>query len=422
MIDLKEIFSISEVAWKPLGEVGEFQRGKRFVKKDIVPEGIPCIHYGEMYTHYGVWAIESKSFLRKDLVSNKNLRVAQKGDVVMVAAGEAIEDIGSATAWLNDNEVVIHDACFSFRSNLSPKYIAYFSRTREFQKQIRRHVSSGKISAINERGLSKVCIPIPCPAKPKKSLNIQQKIVDILDTFAELTTELTTELTAELTAREKQYAYYREELFKFGEGEVDWLPLGDESLGELIRGSGLPKSDFSEEGVPAIHYGQIYTYYGTHTTETISFVSSETAKKLKKVDTGDVIITNTSENIEDVGKSLVYLGTETAVTGGHATIFKPTGRLSAKFFAYYTQTFQFYRSKRKLAKGAKVIDVSAKDLAKIKIPVPTPEEQARIVTILDQFDTLTASISEGLPKAIELRQKQYEYYRNALLNFPKNED
>ncbi|HBR81591.1 MAG TPA: restriction endonuclease subunit S, partial [Enterococcus sp.] len=83
-------------------------------------------------------------------------------------------------------------------------------------------------------------------------------------------------------------------------------------------GNGLPKSDFTETGVPAIHYGQIYTYYKTFTTETKSFVSPETAMKLRKVDSGDVVITNTSENLEDVGKAVAYLGNVQAVTGGHA--------------------------------------------------------------------------------------------------------
>ena len=188
-------------------------------------------------------------------------------------------------------------------------------------------------------------------------------------------------------------------------------------LGVFIRGNGLPKSDFTEIGVPAIHYGQIYTHYGTHTTETISFVSKETAKKLRKVNYGDVVITNTSENLEDVGKALVYLGKEQAVTGGHATIFKPSENLNAKFFAYFTQTEGFAKQKRKLAKGTKVIDISAKDMAKIKIPIPPLAEQERIVAILDKFDTLTSSITEGLPREIELRQKQYEYYRDQLLMF-----
>ena len=188
----------------------------------------------------------------------------------------------------------------------------------------------------------------------------------------------------------------------------------------MVRGSGLPKSDFTETGVPAIHYGQIYTRYKMYVKETISFVSEETAKNLRKVNHGDVVITNTSENLEDVGKAVVYLGKKQAVTGGHATIFKPSEAISGSFFAYLTQTATFVGQKRKYAKGVKVVDVSANDLAKITIPVPPLAEQTRIVSILDQFDTLTSSISEGLPREIELRQKQYEYYRDLLLNFPKN--
>ena len=137
-----------------------------------------------------------------------------------------------------------------------------------------------------------------------------------------------------------------------------------------------------------------------------------------------MVITNSGENFEDVGNPLVYFGEEQAVTGGHATIFKPGELILGMYFAYFTQTPEFTMVKRKYAKGAKVIDVSAKDLAKIKIPIPCPDNQekslqiqAEIVRILDKFDTLTNFISEGLPREIELRQKQYEYYRDQLLNF-----
>ena len=189
-------------------------------------------------------------------------------------------------------------------------------------------------------------------------------------------------------------------------------------MGELIRGNGLQKKDFTETGVPAIHYGQIYTYYGTFATKTKSFVSPELAKKLKKVDYSDVVITNTSENFEDVGKAMVYLGKEQAVTGGHATIFKPNhGKILSKYFVYLTQTSFFTNEKRKYAKGTKVIDVSATDMAKIILPIPPLKEQHRIVSILDKFETLTNSITEGLPLAIEQSQKRYEYYRELLLNF-----
>ena len=208
-------------------------------------------------------------------------------------------------------------------------------------------------------------------------------------------------------------------MLSFEEDEVEWKSLGE--VGQLIRGNGLQKKDFTETGVPAIHYGQIYTYYGTFATETKSFVSPELAKTLRKVDRGDVVITNTSENLEDVGKALVYLGKQQAVTGGHATIFKPSEIIIGKYFVYFSQTTTFANQKRKYSKGTKVIDVSATDMGKINIPIPPLAEQERIVSILDKFETLTNSISEGLPREIKLRQQQYEYYRELLLSFPKVE-
>lgn len=192
---------------------------------------------------------------------------------------------------------------------------------------------------------------------------------------------------------------------------VEWKPLGE--VGLLVRGNGLQKKDFTENGVPAIHYGQIYTYYGNQTDKTLSFVSPELAEKLKKVDKGDVVITNTSENIEDVGKALLYLGEEQAVTGGHATIFKPSKEIVGKFFVYFTQTEIFDKAKRKFAKGTKVIDVSATDMAKIKIPIPPLENQKKIVKILDKFTELEATLEAELA----LRKRQYRYYRDFLLDF-----
>ena len=200
--------------------------------------------------------------------------------------------------------------------------------------------------------------------------------------------------------------------------EVEWKALGE--IGELVRGNGLAKKDFTNVGVPAIHYGQIYTYYGLSTTATISFVSIETAKKLRKVNKGDVVITNTSENLKGVGKALVYLGEQQAVTGGHATIFKPSEIVIGKYFAYFSQTEVFAKEKRRYAKGTKVIDVSATDMAKIIIPIPCPDNpeksleiQAEIVRILDAFTAMTAELTTEL----NLRQQQYEYYRDLLLSF-----
>ncbi|MVX34412.1 restriction endonuclease subunit S [Myroides sp. LoEW2-1] len=199
-------FEGKDVEWKALGDIGEFIRGKRFVRTDMIESGFPCIHYGEMYTYYNVFAKESKSFISEELA--KKLRVANKGDVVIVAAGETIEDIGKATAWLGDSDVVIHDACFTFKSSLNPKFVAYFSRTKLFHDQIKRHISSGKISAINAKGLEKAKIPVP-------PLDEQERIVAILDKFDALVNGISTGLPAEIQARRQQYEYYRGKLLTF---------------------------------------------------------------------------------------------------------------------------------------------------------------------------------------------------------------
>jgi type I restriction enzyme S subunit len=193
--------------------LGKFVRGKRFVKTDLISEGVPTIHYGEMYTHYGTWADKTKSFVSKELVDKKKLRLAEKGDVVIVAAGETIEDIGKGTAWLGEDGVVIHDACFYYKSSLNPKYVAYFTRTRQFHDQIRRHVSSGKISAINSKGLSKVLIPIPSEKQ-------QQHIVNILDKFDTLTASISEGLPRAIALRQQQYEYYRELLLSFPKEKI----------------------------------------------------------------------------------------------------------------------------------------------------------------------------------------------------------
>ena len=261
-------------------------------------------------------------------------------------------------------------------------------------------------------------IPIPCPDNQEKSLEIQLAIVETLDKF----TKLEAELEAELDCRKRQYNYYRNKLLNSEpSNNVSLIPLGE--LGTFTRGSGLQKKDFTSTGVGCIHYGQIYTYYGTYTYNTKSFVSHEFAKKTRKAKCGDLIIATTSENDEDVCKSVAWLGNQEIAVSSDACFYTHT--LDPKYVAYYFQTELFQTQKKKYITGTKVRRVNPKDLAKMLIPIPYPNdrdksiiEQQRIVSILDKFDKLTTSISEGLPAEIELRRKQYEYYRNKLLSFP----
>lgn len=188
-------------------------------------------------------------------------------------------------------------------------------------------------------------------------------------------------------------------------------------IGEFVNGNGMPKSIFEENGtVGAIHYGHIYTQYNHFVYTPIVKINEKNAEKLKKVSHGDLVIAKTSENIEDVMKTIAYLGNEIVVIGGHSAIYKH--EQNPKYMSYlFNGSKNFIKQKNKLCRGVKVIEISTTDMEKIVIPIPPIEVQEKIVKILDKFHDLINDISQGLPKEIELREKQYIYYREKLLDF-----
>lgn len=189
-----------------LDSLGTLTRGKRFVHADAIGQGVPCIHYGELYTYYGVYANNVKSYIREEL--RPKMRYAHKGDVIIVGAGENNIDIGIGVAWEGDEDVAVHDACYILRHSQNSKYISYFLRSDMYHNQIKKYVSEGKICSISAKGLGKAMIPLPSIAE-------QQKIVEILDRFDALCNDLTSGLPAEINARQKQYEYYRDKLLSF---------------------------------------------------------------------------------------------------------------------------------------------------------------------------------------------------------------
>lgn len=183
-------------------DLGPIIRGKRFVRDDIRTVGQPCIHYGDMYTYYGTMAVTAKTFLERDFP--KKMRYAHKGDVVIVGAGENDYDIGVGLVWMGEEPAAVHDACYILKHHQIPMYISYYLRSNIYHQQLKKYVSSGKISSFSAEGLGKVYIPIQPEDK-------QRQIVSILDTFETYISKL--EKMIEL--RQKQYEYYREKLLTF---------------------------------------------------------------------------------------------------------------------------------------------------------------------------------------------------------------
>ncbi len=195
-----------EVEWKKMSEVGTFIRGKRFVRTDIVEEGIPCIHYGDIYTYYGLTATKAKTYLKPEKA--EKMKFASKNDVVIVGAGENNMDIGVGVAWLSDEKVAIHDACYIFKSKMNPRFVSHYLRGSNYHLQIKKYVCEGKICSISSKSIGRSLIPVP-------SLQEQERIANILDRFESLTTSLQSGLPAEISARRQQYEYYRDKLLTF---------------------------------------------------------------------------------------------------------------------------------------------------------------------------------------------------------------
>ncbi|HFT1272954.1 TPA: restriction endonuclease subunit S [Escherichia coli] len=398
-----------DVEWLSLGELGDFIRGNGLQKKDFVESGFPAIHYGQIYTRYGLSADKTFTYVLPEL-ANK-LRKAQKNDLLLATTSENDEDVVKPLAWLGDNVAISGDMML-FRHEQNVKYLAYFFQSEIFQTQKMKYITGAKVRRVSSGDLSKIKIPIPCSNNPEKSLAIQSEIVRILDKF----TALTAELTAELNMRKKQYNYYRDQLFSFKEGEVEWKALGE--IGEVRMCKRILKSQTSSEG--EIPFYKI----GTFGKEPDSYISrklfNEFKEKYSYPKVGEVLISASGT----IGRTVIFDGRESYFQDSNIVWIENNEKIVLNKYLFY-----FYKiAKWGISEGGTIKRLYNDNLRKLMIPVPFPDsperslvEQQKIVKLLDKFDALTNSITEGLPREIELRQKQYEYYRDLLFSFPKPE-
>lgn len=361
-----------------LGEVAEIIRGNRVTKKQLLPEGLyPVISGG----------VTPMGFLNEYNREENVITIAQYGTAGYV-------DFQKTKFWAND-------VCYSLfpSETIKNQYLFYVLKWKQDYLYSIRNTDATPFSLPIDY-LRNVEIPLP-------PLAIQQEIVSILDSFSSLQSKL----EEELAVRQKQMEFYREKLLTFDKDDnsVKWMKLGE--VGTIVRGNGLQKKDFVESGIGCIHYGQIYTRFGLFADKTLTYVDETLADKLTQVYTGDVVMACTSENVEDVCKSVVWLGKERIVTGGHSAVFKHNQ--NPKYIGYCFTTNSFQEQKRKYAYGTKVIDIKMDKLAVISVPIPPLSRQQEIVSTLDTM----SSLIDKLKEEIELRKKQYEYYREALLSF-----
>ncbi|CBG40628.1 restriction endonuclease subunit S [Helicobacter mustelae] len=194
------------VEFRKLGEVGRFTRGNGLLKSNLQTHGKPVVHYGQIYTRYGLATEKTISYVSETLFAK--LKKAKPKDILIAVTSENVKDVGKSTVWLGDEEVAFSGEMYSYSTDQNPKFIAYYFQTSKFQKEKEKIVTGTKVIRIHEDDLKQIKIPLP-------PLEVQREIVKILDDFSTLTEDLSSGIPAEIAARKKQYEYYRDKLLTF---------------------------------------------------------------------------------------------------------------------------------------------------------------------------------------------------------------
>jgi type I restriction enzyme S subunit len=370
-----------EVEWKELGRVSNVLRGRRLTKSQLADEDkYPVFHGGlEPLGYYGY--------------SNR------PANTVMVI------NVGASAGTLGYSEVDFwsSDGCFSIEHSdlLNDKFL-YFILIG-YQHLLRSRVRIAGIPTLDAIVVEKLQIPIPCPEDPEKSMSIQAEIVRILDKF----TALTDKLMAELAARKKQYNYYRDQLLTFEEEEVEWRALKDVAEYSKIRCSIEQLDNTNYVGVDNLLQNRAGKTESNHVPTKGNFTG---------YCENDILIGNIRPYLKKIWHADRIGG-----TNGDVLVIHPIDEgVNPRYLYQVLADDKFFDYNIRHARGAKMPRGNKVKIMEYRFPVPkNPDEQIRIISILDKFEALTNSISEGLPREIDLRQQQYEYYREQLLTFPK---
>lgn len=408
---LEKLLDGVEVEWKTLGEVAKYVRGLIYSKssESADGQGYKVLRANNITLSNNYLNLNDVKVVRFD-TKVKSSQKLYKNDILISAASGSREHVGKVAYIESDIDYYFGGFMGVVRCDekLNPRYLFHVLTSDIFQKYLDEMLNSSTINNLNSAVMGRFKIPLPCPDNPEKSLAIQSEIVRILDKF--------TALTAELSMRKKQYNYYRDQLLSFKEGEVEWKALGE--IGEVRMCKRILKSQTSSEG--EIPFYKI----GTFGKEPDSYISrklfNEFKEKYSYPKVGEVLISASGT----IGRTVIFDGRESYFQDSNIVWIENNEKIVLNKYLFY-----FYKiAKWGISEGGTIKRLYNDNLRKLMIPVPFPDsperslvEQQKIVKLLDKFDALTNSITEGLPREIELRQKQYEYYRDLLFSFPKPE-
>lgn len=391
MSTLKELLNDIPVEWKAMGEVLKIKNGKDY--KQFKSGEIPVYGSGGIMTHIDTHVFDKASVLIPRKGSLKNL-------FFVTEPFWTVDTI----FWTDINRKIIE-----------PKFIFYYLKTQNLEELN----MAGGVPSLTQSVLNKLPLPIPHPNDPQKSLAIQQEIVRVLDSLSEQNKALTSALANEIDNRKKQYEYYREELFRFEGKEVEWKTLGE--VAEKISSGGTPKTgtpEYYDGDIPWLRTQEvgIGDIWDTGVKITELGLKNSSAKMIPE---NCVIVAMYGATVGKVGINKIPLCTNQACAN-----IQLNKEITHYRYVYYFLLSQ-YEYIKSLGAGSQT-NINAQIVKKLQIPIPFPNDpqkslaiQQEIVRVLDKFDEATKSIVTELEKEIALRNQQYEYYRNLLLTFPK---
>ena len=401
----------------------EMYRGNGIKREEVRETGIPCVRYGEIYTEYGISFEKTKSYTDENLITNK--KYIEYGDILFAITGESVEEIGKSTAYIGKEKCLVGGDILVMKHKQDPVYLSYVLSTENSQKQKSKGKIKSKVVHTNATDIGEIEIPLP-------PLEVQKRIVEVLDNFEKICNDLNIGLPSEIEARQKQYEFYRNFLLTFNNEEIyalskqaskqaqnlikilqyvyGYVELELDKVANITMGvspSGNSITDIKSEKNIEFHQGK--TYFG----ETMLLQSNVYTNEPKKYAENNSIVMSVRAPVGDTN----MVDRKISIGRGLCSILADEKISLTKYLYYYIKSN--VDKLKAMSNGSTFEAINSESIRKFTVSLPPLEEQQRIVEILDRFDRLCNDISEGLPAEIGARQKQYEYYREKLLSLKK---
>ena len=378
---------------KFLGQIGALSKGRGGNKDDEIAGGVPCIRYGDIYTEYKFHARHARSGITPD----KALSYApiQYGDALFAGSGETVEDIGKSVVNLMTREAYCGGDVILFRPkvDINPSYLGYMLDCSPMAYQKSCMGRGITIMHIYSNQLKYLWLPLP-------PLDEQATIVRYLDHADDLINRhiSTKERLIALLEEQRQAVIHRavtqgidpdvplesSSVPQLGNIPKHWQAIQLGQLGYFSKGSGGTKDDETDEGLPCVRYGDIYTSHKYFVQKTRSFIAPHRTNDYARMHYGDVLFTGSGETLEDIGKSVVNLIDGEAYCGGDVIMFRPHAETHPKFLGYLLDSPSVAHQKSCMGRGITIMHIYSSQLKYLWLGFPPLAEQAKIGEYLEE--------------------------------------